>query len=113
MTSILVSVKEDGILQVDPEVVDLNTTSSLHALAFSSLGELLMVESEGEFELGDFERVLDSARQACCRDSQIIDQDGDFDVRLKGQATKDTAVRNAVENKIALENSWRLEQSVK
>ena len=51
--------------ELNPSAKDLKDASSIHVFAFSSRGELLVVESEGEFDMDEWEAAHGKARELC------------------------------------------------
>lgn len=50
----------------DPTVIQGQTADSVHALAFTSHGDLLLAESEGTFNFSDWDKVFKIGKQLCC-----------------------------------------------
>jgi exosome complex component RRP46 len=100
--------KATGELKLDPGVKDVNTTRSLHVLGFSSVGELVLVESEGIFDFAEWERVEALARTACLggvgEGGDIKMQDGEADETGKSLLG---VLRSAVEGKVVADERWR------
>lgn len=66
LSSSIFMVTIDGNMIEDPSVKQLETAASIHALAFSSKKDLLMVESEGSFDIDTWEAVASAAQLSCC-----------------------------------------------
>ena len=80
--------------------------SSVHVLAFSSLGELLVVESEGDFTFETWQRVHDRAVQACRGTQEDEDEDMDMEVEPTAGPSKEGLLRNVVQEQIFKDQSW-------
>jgi len=67
-TVVAVVADDDGTNKViaDPSPRQAEDASSLHTLAFTSHDELLLVESEGDFTMQQWDSVYETARQICC-----------------------------------------------
>ena len=82
---------------------------SVHVLAFSSHGDLLVAESEGEFDLDVWEEVHDEAKVFCCssRDSSKHDEEEmDIDDGEKEEGLEDK-LRGAVGMHVRRELGWK------
>ena len=80
----------DGKALLDPSPEVLTRASSVHALAFSGAGEILLAESEGSFTTADWELAVQAAQT--------------------GSQSTAQAVHKAVEAKLTADEAWR-EQS--
>lgn len=65
LTATLVAVSSNGTMVNDPSVQQIKLASSIHVLAFSSHGDLLAVESEGDFTIDIWEEVNQRAKLVC------------------------------------------------
>ena len=94
---------------LDPSPKQLKKASSLHVLAFSSLGELLVVESEGDFSIGIWEQVHAKAEQVCCGEEEEEDAAGDEDVEKasKDGSNKEDMLRSIVQEQVTKEQRWK------
>ena len=102
----LISVQPDGKLVNDPSPKQLRMATSTHVLAFSSHGDLMVIESEGDFSAEVWEEVHDKAKDVCCGDS---DEESDEDTSMdSGDAVKPDGVwQDVVLDKIKKERRWR------
>lgn len=107
LTATLVATNSVGTLAIDPSVQQIKLASSIHVLAFSSHGDLLVVESEGNFTIDTWEEVHRRAKLICHgeegdeSESEDVSMDSD-DVSKLGNVLKD-----AVEKKITKEQRWK------
>ena len=107
MASVFLTVDSGGSVVAGTPLRILENASSIHALAFSLQGGLLMVESEGSFDLKTWETVAEIA-ESKCRDSTTIEA-GQEDVEMKGddKAPLETLIRGKVEEKFSDAEQWR------
>jgi exosome complex component RRP46 len=95
-------------MRVDPGVKDIKEVTSLHVLGFSSVGDMVLVESEGGFTFEEWETVEELARRACLagvgKSGDMEMQDGE--IEEAGQSVLDV-LRGAVEVKVTVEERWR------
>jgi exosome complex component RRP46 len=85
-TSVLVAVdgrtgESGNVVLIDPGEKEIKSAKSLHVFAWSSQGELLLAESEGEFGMDELEDAAEAARRTC-RGSEggDVDMDGNGEV---------------------------------
>ena len=106
LTATLVAVDGQN-LKSDPSAEELQVASSIHVFAFSSHGDLLVVESEGEFGIETWDEAYQKARLACRGEeeddsnSEDVSMDSDNDTKLED------VLRNAVRQKVAREQKWK------
>ena len=92
---------------LDPTSEQLKVAASIHVFAFSSHGDLLVVESEGEFGIETWEEAHQKARLACRgeaendSDSEDVSMDSGSDTKLED------ILRNAIRQKVAREHNWK------
>ena len=111
--SAAIVVSAAGELIRNPSASDFKSATSVHALAFSSRGHLLLNESDGAFDLSTWEQVYDLARSVCLSnvDGANLAQDGDVDMDAAidgGAESLDQAMRDAVEDRIREKFAWKL-----
>ncbi len=106
LTATLIAV-DTRRLKSDPTVEELKVASSIHVFAFSSHGDLLVVESEGEFGIEIWEEAYQKARLVCRgeeendSESEDVSMDSDNDTKLED------VLRDAVRQKVAREHKWK------
>ena len=106
MTAALIAVdSRNNLLLPNPTAKDLRAASSVHVLAFSSFGEILVVESEGEFTMELWEGVHAKAKEICLgkeggKDGEDVSMDG------SGQESLADVLRGAVQEKVEREQRW-------
>jgi exosome complex component RRP46 len=95
-------------MRVDPGVQDIKGARSLHVLGFSSVGDTVLVESEGSFTFEEWEIVKELAQRVCLagvsKSGDTKMQDGE--IEEAGQSVLDV-LRGAVEAKVMAEERWR------
>ncbi|KAL8913768.1 MAG: hypothetical protein Q9171_001502 [Xanthocarpia ochracea] len=108
LTSTLIAVSRTGELVTEPSVKAKNESTSLHVLAFSSHGELLVAESEGMFGMDIWDQVYSRAEKLC-RGSNTGDltQPDDVDMEPSQPKSLEDSLRNAIKAKAAREHRWR------
>jgi len=107
MTTTLISVDSEGRLTESPSREELNQSSSLHVFAFSSHGELLVVESEGECGIDTWEEAHAKAVQICRGRHLDSDNSEDVDMDLQDKSSLEDALRSAVQEKVAQDLRWK------
>lgn len=107
-TSTLIAVSRSGELVRKASVKALKEAASLHVLAFSSLGELLLAESEGAFDVDIWDQVYRWAEKDC-RKSDLGDptQTDDVDMDLSKPGSLEDSLRSIIEEKAAREYRWK------
>lgn len=122
LTSTLIVADAEGELVSDPPPTLLANATSVHVLAFSSLGDLLIVESEGNFNINTWDRVHTKAQQIC-RGSEVgqddseeeaeedededMDVDVDTDKNARGRPSKERLLRGIVQEQAKGARRWR------
>ncbi|CAO1597730.1 exosome non-catalytic core subunit rrp46 [Xanthoria calcicola] len=107
-TTTLIAVSRSGELVRTASVKALKEAASLHVLAFSSLGELLVAESEGTFDVDIWDQVYTWAEKDCrMSDSGDLTQTDDVDMDLSKSDTLEDSLRSIIEEKAATEYRWK------
>lgn len=109
LTATLVAVDSNGALVVKPSAEQIKQASSIHVLAFSSYGDLLVVESEGDFTLDTLDEVHQKARSVCYGEEQdeSESESEDFSMELDDVPPLANVLKEAVERKVAEEQRWK------
>jgi exosome complex component RRP46 len=83
LTSVLLAVTSTGksrTLLRSPSPLEFQEADSVHVLAFTSHGNLLVAESEGSFTINDWEELYEVGKRLCCDEVETGDdntmQDG-------------------------------------
>ena len=105
LTSTVIAVTGDKILE-DPSSEQLEAASSTHVLAFSSEGELLMVESEGPFGIDTWEAMVQVACRRCHGDTG---DEGTKEIDIESEPPREieSFVKNVVREKVSADERWR------
>ncbi|KAL2165527.1 hypothetical protein VTH06DRAFT_828 [Thermothelomyces fergusii] len=93
---------------VDPSPREVETAESVHVLGFTSHDGLLLAESEGDFTVGEWDRVYETAREICCRSAPA--KEGMAMVLDDEQASGPDMrrfLRSAMESKVAADLHWK------
>ena len=108
LTSVLVAISVDGgsqTLITSPSPVEYDSAKSVHVLAFTSQGDLLLAESQGAFDLEDWDEVHETAKTLCLSDG--VDTDMQGGVKLENaKANMLTFVKSALEEKVVQDLHW-------
>ena len=81
--------------------------SSIHVLAFSSRGDLLVVESEGDFTIDKWEEVHQRAKLICHGDEGDESESEDVSMDSDDVSKLENVLKEAVETKMAKEQRWK------
>lgn len=96
---------------LDPTEKEVAAASSLHVFAWSSRGELVLAESEGAFEVEQWEEAAEAARRRCIGAKGGAAGDADMemgDAAGNGQAQSlDGWLRTSVAKEMAAATRWR------
>ena len=106
MTATLIAVDRKNNLLPNPTAKDLKASSSVHVLAFSSFGEILVVDSEGEFAMEVWEDVHIKAKEICLGKEKGVDEE---DIGMGGAEDESLSdvLRAAVQGKLEREQRWK------
>ncbi|KAL9610981.1 MAG: hypothetical protein Q9167_004358 [Letrouitia subvulpina] len=106
LTSTLIAISPGGDLVAHASTSSIQEASSIHVLAFSSLGELLVNESEGNFAITLWEEVFDKA-SLICRGSEVDNMDGDVSMGQSEGSDLETSLKEIMESKVRIDQEWR------
>lgn len=107
VTSTLVAVTPNSELVGGPRPGNIKEALSLHVLAFSSHGNLLLAESEGVFDMDTWDQVYSTAERIC-RGSNAEDIDGSDDINMEPPADSlESSLRDVLQEKTAREQRWK------
>lgn len=108
LTSTMVAVSPSGEVVGEPDADVIKNALSVHVLAFSSHGKLLVAESEGSFDIDTWEQVYDRAEQVCRASSvEAPDETGDLNMQRSEQNSLESSLKDIIEEKVAEEQRWR------
>ncbi|OAQ72748.2 ribosomal protein S5 domain 2-type fold domain-containing protein [Pochonia chlamydosporia 170] len=104
-TTIAISADSNSLI-VEPSTESAAKAKSLHALAFTSRDELLLVESSGSFSVEDWNKILETGQNVCCRE-----QGSKLDTVMSGDGLESQSVRSFIrsvtETKAAADLHWK------
>ncbi|KAB8227481.1 putative exosome complex subunit Rrp46 [Aspergillus alliaceus] len=105
----VLAVDASGEITREPTTKEAAAATSLHVLAFSSNGHLLLNESQGPFDFDTWEKVHQRAL-AICHGTLARGSDGDLAMAedVDGQPLEG-ALREAVEEKIQQDYAWKID----
>lgn len=97
--------KGQKVLQ-NPTMEQIQGASSVHALAFTSKGDLLVLESEGIFSLEEWDEIHGAGKANCCgslarSDADMVEEDGDESTNMQ------YFVRSALQAKVESDLHWK------
>lgn len=107
LTSTLIAVDSFDKLLQDPSAKQVRTASSVHVVAYSSHGDLLVVESEGAFSIDTWNEVAERAKYVCQGRSVEDGSREDVDMDTGGRMNLEDVMRSTVKEKIAMEQRWK------
>ena len=91
----------------EPTFQNIQQAKSVHVLAFSSHGNLLLAESEGDFSIQEWEQVHNIAEMVCRgpidrdRESEDVEMDSD------GSHTVESRMRDVLQRKMVADQRWK------
>lgn len=108
-TSTLLALMDDGlgksIITQSPTVREIQRATSVHVLAFTSLGDLLVAESEGDFTIDEWDEVFDKAQRIRCGvadvDAMLDEGEEEIHSGLSG------FLRSTLQEKVTSDLKWR------
>ena len=107
LTATLVAVNPDATLKTDPSVQQVKLASSIHVLAFSSHGVLLVAESEGDFTMDTWEEAHQKAKLHCHGENEEESESEDVSMTSDDVFKLESVLKDVVERKIAEERKWK------
>lgn len=107
LTATLIAVEPSGELRLDPSMQQVKACSSIHVLAFSSHGDLLLVESEGDFGIDTFEEVHQEAKLICHGQGEDSSEGDDVNMDLGYSSKPENVLKEAVRQRIAKDHRWK------
>jgi exosome complex component RRP46 len=112
-TSTILTVSPSGEIIPDPSNKDIKMATSIHVFTFSSKGDLLLSESEGDFDFDTWDRVFELAESICHGDHRYqIGNNGDVNMADNGTIQSlENFVREVIGDKIRHDNGWKLAET--
>lgn len=107
----LLGVTKSGAIVHSPSAVAAKTATSLHVLAFSSKGHLLLNESQGRFDLDTWESVRHQAA-SICQSMAVSGSDGDIAMGEGADESRlDSFIRETVEDRLHSDYAWKIDSN--
>ncbi|RAK95755.1 putative exosome complex subunit Rrp46 [Aspergillus ibericus CBS 121593] len=105
----VLAVSDSGEIIREPSTEQAAAAKSLHVLAFSSKGHLLLNESQGAFDFETWEKVHQRAL-AICHGTSAIGSDGDVAMveDVDGQPLEGT-IRETIEDQVHRDYAWKID----
>jgi exosome complex component RRP46 len=91
----------------NPTVEEFQGADSVHVLAFTSHGQLLVEESEGSFTLEDWNEIYEVAKSLCC---DGLETEGNV---MQGDELKGNTggmmmfIKSTIEEKVSADLHWK------
>jgi exosome complex component RRP46 len=108
LTSVLLALTSDRTSRTilrNPTLAQLESADSVHVLAFTSHGELLVAESQGNFTIEDWDEAYEVGKHLCCDeiDGDIMQTDT-LDEKVGGM---DMFLKSALREKVEGDLHWK------
>ena len=104
MVAALAAVRDGGEVVVEPEEKALVGCKSVHAMAFTSQGDMLLDESVGDFDVGQWQTVAEKLKKAAMAATA---SKGEDESMANGATEGSPWLRQALEDKARQGSSWR------
>lgn len=91
----------------NPTLQQFQAADSVHVLAFTSSGQLLVGESEGSFTLKEWDEVYDMAQGICCADVETTDDDNMQGTGLEEKGGMMDFVQSTMKEKVSADLHWK------
>jgi exosome complex component RRP46 len=107
LTSVLLALTSGGTAKRiirNPTLFQSQSADSLHVLAFTSQGELLVAESEGPFTIGDWDEIYEEGKAICCHETK---QSDDHEMMNEKEGEMQMFVRSTLQAKVAADLHWK------
>lgn len=102
LTATFLAISDKGKILQTPNLLETQTAQSIHAFAFTSHAEPLVIESQGSFTPDQWDEVCIQAEKICCGSS---DPDAMVDEGEEGGMMQ--FVQTVVEEKVDKDMAWR------
>ncbi|EDN99980.1 hypothetical protein SS1G_02839 [Sclerotinia sclerotiorum 1980 UF-70] len=112
LTSVLLALKnteKGATITENPTPLECQDAASIHVLAFTSHGELLVAESEGSFDMDEWDEIYEHGKGLCCRGHVSAEDDIMNEDELENEAVSSLMmfVKSAVQEKVATDLHWK------
>lgn len=107
LTSVLLALTSDGTAKRiirHPTITQSQSADSLHVLAFTSQGDLLVAESEGSFTIGDWDEIYEAGKVICRHETKQVDDHEMVDEKDGGIQM---FVKSTLQAKVAADLHWK------
>ena len=107
IASVFVAISPEGTFTDAPTPKQIETATSIHALGFSSKGDLVLAECEGKFTMDEWEAATNHAKRLCLGaiDKELGEEDVDMS-GFQGDSVQNV-IRGTLNEKIAKDLSWK------
>jgi exosome complex component RRP46 len=108
LTATLIAIGADGNSETlirNPNLTEYENAKSIHVLAFTSQGDLLLAESQGSFDLEDWDKVYETAKKLCLSEQEDADMQGGVSLDAKTGSMLGF-VKSVMEEKVAQDLHW-------
>lgn len=102
--AVLVGVTSGGDLVISPNVKTRKDCASLHAFAFDSSNACVLMESQGAFDIAQWEAAEQSATRIVCGITSNNTENGDVDM---DERSLFDVLRKAVEARVVQDERWK------
>jgi exosome complex component RRP46 len=92
---------------ISPSPLEIDKAASIHVFGFTSQDNLLFVESEGPFQLEEWNEAEMLARKACCQQRQDSGLDAIMSSGNQDFADMRHFIRSTMEEKVASDLQWK------
>jgi len=110
LTSVFLALTSTGSSKAvihNPSLVQSQSADSVHVLAFSSHGELLVVESEGTFTMDEWDQIFEAGKVICCGTGEPTYHDM-RDQELEGETGRMAIfVKSTLQAKVTADLHWK------
>lgn len=104
MIASLAVVTDRGVVVVHPMEKQLAGCRSVHAMAYTAQGDMLLDQSVGNFDLDQWEKVVEHVKRACMAAVAVTAEDG---AMVNGAAEATPWLRRDLEEKVSTASAWR------
>lgn len=109
-TSAFLALTSDGSARSiirNPTILQSESADSVHVLALTSYGDLLVAESEGSFTLEDWDLVLEAAKAICCDESKTTVDHSMHDESDDDKGSMMKFVKSTLQTKVTADLHWK------
>jgi exosome complex component RRP46 len=107
LSSTIVSILPNNEVVTNPGSHAVARAASLHVFAFTGNGKLLLVESEGSFDMKQWKEAARLASQACVGTSESETMVSEQSTTPTSNVSLGSVFRQKLEDKIAQDSKWK------